>query len=114
MTKDSVVEFYKKADVFVFPSLGEGMAQVGIEAMCCGLPVICSENSGFNDLFTDGKEGFIIPASDREKLTNCMQFFIEHPKEIEKMGREASKTIVKYTWEAYHEKVSEAVCDIVY
>lgn len=114
MTKDSVVEFYKKADVFVFPSLREGMAQVGIEAMCCGLPVICSENSGFNDLFTDGKEGFIIPASDREKLTNCMQFFIEHPKEIEKMGREASKTIVKYTWEAYHEKVSEAVCDIVY
>ena len=42
----SIVEIYHQADVFVFPSLGEGSALVTYEAMACGLPVIVTENAG--------------------------------------------------------------------
>ena len=46
------------------PSIEEGLALVQGQAMACGCPVIATAATGAEDLFTDGVEGFILPASD--------------------------------------------------
>jgi glycosyltransferase involved in cell wall biosynthesis len=57
----------------VMPSLDEGMALVQGQAMACGCPVIATTNSGAEDLFTDGVEGFIVPVRDANALADRMQ-----------------------------------------
>lgn len=113
VTQDVAAELYRQADVFVLPSLGEGLAQVGIEAMASGLPIICSENSGVNDIVTEGKEGFVIPVSDSKSLRDKMQWFIDHKDHIEAMGRSACETGHQYTWEYYEQNAAAAICSIL-
>ncbi len=60
VTKDRLSEIYNEADVFVFPTLCEGFGLVVLEAMACGVPVICSENAGGNDTIIEGDNGFHI------------------------------------------------------
>jgi len=45
-----LVNYYKKANCFILPSREEGMAMVQLQALACGLPVICTEDTGGNDL----------------------------------------------------------------
>src|ERR1700733_7060702 len=56
-------------DVFVFPSLFEGLALVTGEAISQGLPVITTPNSGGTDILRDGVDGFIVPIRDSEAIT---------------------------------------------
>ena len=64
---------YKQCSAFVLPSLEEGLALVQSEALNASLPLITTENSGGEDLITHGKEGYIVPPGDEEKLLNCFE-----------------------------------------
>jgi starch synthase len=63
----------------VLPSIEEGLALVQAQAMACGCPVICSTNTGGEDLFTDGVEGFIVPIRDSAALAARMQQLADDP-----------------------------------
>lgn len=86
-----VPEILKKSDVFVFPSLGEGLSLSTLEAAACGLPLIVSENSGVNDYVEEGVEGFVIPIQDIGAIVRKVEWFCEHRDKIEEMGRAARK-----------------------
>ena len=113
VTFDRIQMIYEKADVFLIPSFAEGMAQVGIEAMACGLPIICTINSGVSDLIEDGVNGFIIPAGDDDALIEKMQWFIDHRDRIRSMGNEARRTAYKYSWSYYEKNVVSAIISIM-
>ena len=59
-----MINQYLTADIFVLPSLVEGMAIAHLEAMAFGLPVITTPNCG--SVISDSREGFIIPIRDPE------------------------------------------------
>jgi len=59
--------------VLVLPSVEEGLALVQAQAMACGCPVLATQATGAEDLFTDGVEGFIIPDRNTALLTARMQ-----------------------------------------
>ena len=104
---------YSNSDVFILPSLSEGMARVGIEALGCGLPVICTENTGVNDIIENGKNGFVIPACDTEAIVQKIRWFIENKDQIENMSANAFETGRKYTWENYYKNYQETVRKII-
>ncbi|MBQ9861710.1 MAG: glycosyltransferase family 4 protein, partial [Clostridia bacterium] len=113
VTHDKVKQYYTQADVFVIASLTEGMAQVGLEAMACGLPIICSTNSGVSDLITEGKEGFIVPVGDIPALKEKIEWFIHHRESIPQMSEAAHRIGKQYTWERYNEQVVACVRSIM-
>lgn len=56
--RTDVADFYKMADIFVFPSFREGLPVALMEAMASGLKCVASRNRGTNDLLTDSKLRF--------------------------------------------------------
>jgi alpha-maltose-1-phosphate synthase len=66
-------ERMSRSHIMVMPSLDEGMALVQGQAMACGCPVIATTNTGAEDLFADGVEGFIVPIRDPNALRDRMQ-----------------------------------------
>jgi glycosyltransferase involved in cell wall biosynthesis len=61
-------EFYRRADIFVLPSYGEGMPMSVLEALAAGLPVIATRVGGIPELVEEGEQGFLIAPGDVEAL----------------------------------------------
>lgn len=62
--RKDVFEIYKAADLFVFPSLREGLPVSVMEAMAAGLPIVASNIRGNVDLVDEGAGGFLIQNND--------------------------------------------------
>ena len=113
VTFDRMQKIYEQANIFVIPSFAEGMAQVGIEAMACGLPIICTHNSGVSDLVEDGKTGFIIPCGDKEAIKTKLQWFAENPDRIVTMGKAAQQIAKNYSWNEYEKNIVNTISLII-
>lgn len=58
----------QSGDIFILPSLEEGMARTALEAMACGLPVVLTPNTGASDLVQEGISGSIVPIRDAKAI----------------------------------------------
>lgn len=83
---------YRKASVFVLPSLTEGFGRVTLEAMASGLPVVTTQNA--KGLVEDSKSGFVVPIRDAQALKEKIDYLYQHQDVAEEMGREARKTVL--------------------
>lgn len=108
-----VCEIYRASDILVIDSFAEGLAQVGLEAMSCGIPIICSTNSGVNDAVIDGENGFIIEPGNLDQLKEALDRFLQHRELIDEMGKNARKASQNYTWLSYEENVANKIREIV-
>ena len=107
-------EIYRSADVFVFPSLLEGMGLVVLEAMASGLPVITTPN-GPGDLVRDGVDGFVVPIRDVDAIVEKLEYLRTHPEERLLMGQNARARAKMFTWQHYRGSVSgfvDSLCDL--
>lgn len=86
------------SDIFVFPSLGEGLSLSVLEAMACGLPCIVTKNSGANDAIIEGVNGYVVDIQDVESIRNKVLWFANHRERIPEMGRAAARSAEKYKW----------------
>lgn len=99
---------FREADVFVFPSLVEGMGLVVLEAMACGVPVI-STTHGPGDIVRDGVDGFFVPIRDPEAIAARLDQLYRHPSLREQMGRNAREQAMRHSWQAYAQRAADAV-----
>jgi len=65
------------ADIFCFPSLREGLPVSVMEAMACGLPVVCSDIRGNVDLIEDGKGGYLCKPTDVDAFAENIRMIID-------------------------------------
>jgi glycosyltransferase involved in cell wall biosynthesis len=105
--RSQVQEEFRRADLFVLPTLAEGMALVHLEAMACGVPVITTPNCG--SVVRDGLEGFIVPIRDPRALADRTQQLLEDRDLRQRMGAAARKRARDYTWARYGERLLSAL-----
>lgn len=98
--------YYSNASVFVLPSLDEGMAYVQLEAMACGLPVICTTHTGGEGVIRDGLDGFIIPIRSSSAIREKIEYFYHNPAELERMANNAVQRANSYTWDNYGDRIA--------
>jgi alpha-maltose-1-phosphate synthase len=108
ISQGELVERMSRSHVMVLPSIEEGLALVQAEAMACGCPVIGSTNTGGDDLYTDGLEGFIVPIRDTQAITDRMQLLADEP-ELQRTMRAAGLRRVQSMggWTAYGDRWEE-------
>lgn len=77
---DELAAAYSSASVFVLPAVEEGLALVMAEALSFGLPVIATYNTGAEDLFEDGVEGFIVPIRQPLAICERLEWLADNPE----------------------------------
>jgi glycosyltransferase involved in cell wall biosynthesis len=108
---DRLPVLLQDADVFVFPSLIEGMPLVVLEAMACGVPVITTTH-GAGDILRDGVDGFFVPIRDAEAIAMRLEQLYQDRTLRESMGRNARDQALRHTWEAYSQQAADAALTI--
>ena len=93
--RTDVAELLKSADIFLFPSIQEGLPVALMEAMSCGLPVICSEIRGNTDLINDTC-GILCPATDDVAFKVAIEKLIGDDALRKSMAEKAFKESKKY------------------
>lgn len=106
---EHICEHLQNADIFVLPSLNEGMPNATMEAMSCGLPVITTDTGGSAELIRGN--GFVVKKGNIKDLQKAIMRFVEDPALIETMGNASRELAVNMSWEsvavAYHRVYSE-------
>jgi glycosyltransferase involved in cell wall biosynthesis len=110
LPQDQLPAIMSSSHVMVLPSIEEGLALVQAQAMACGCPLISSTNTGGEDLFTDGAEGFVVPIRSPEAIVTRLQQLADDPALQQRMS-EAALTRVRQIggWHQY----GEAWCDLL-
>jgi len=85
--RTDIIEINHIADVFVFPSFREGLSVALMEAMACGLPVVCSDIRGNRDLIEDGKGGFLVEPKDVAGFAQSIKSLSENSALSKRMGQ---------------------------
>lgn len=88
-----VVDFLHATDVFVLPSLQEGMPNSLLEAMACGLPVVATMIGGAVDLVEDRVSGMLVSPNDAHALAESIKFLIRNETFARRIGDEAYQVI---------------------
>lgn len=101
------VALYHAADVFVFPSLLEGGAKVGFEALACGLPVVTTPTAG--SVARDGVEGIIVPAHDAAALAHALERVRADDRQRHAMAAAARARAECFSWEHHGDRLMEAL-----
>ncbi|GAB4433813.1 MAG: glycosyltransferase family 1 protein [Chloroflexi bacterium OHK40] len=76
---EELVEAYRAADVFLFPSTTETFGLVALEAMACGVPVIAANTGGVLDIIEDGKNGLLFDPERPAEIGRLVQRLREEP-----------------------------------
>jgi glycosyltransferase involved in cell wall biosynthesis len=105
LPQQQVAEMMSQSHLLVLPSVEEGLALVQGQALACGCPVLATTNTGGEDLFQDGVEGFIVPIRDVEALLQRMEQIADDPTLQQRM-RAAGLERVKHLggWETYGDR----------
>jgi glycosyltransferase involved in cell wall biosynthesis len=90
---ENVPDYVRVADVFVLPSLQEGMPNALLEAMAAGLPAVATRTGGILDLLENGRSGLLAdPGNDRE-LAEGIRTLLATPELRERISRAAYETV---------------------
>lgn len=82
-----VSDLLAASDLFVLPSLWEGLPMALLEAMASGLPVVATRVSGSAQVVVEGESGLLVPAADVEQLGEAIATLLDDPARARRMGR---------------------------
>jgi len=86
MPLEDVKEMLRQCDIFVLLSYREGVPRTGIEALSVGLPIIITNVPGCKEIVEDGKNGFLVPVKNVDKVVEKLKLLIENPNVRQKFG----------------------------
>lgn len=96
--KDESPDIYNSADVFVMPSLNEGMSNNLLEALASGLPVLMTPTGGAEELVRDGENGYLITMQDVSSIVHRLQILIENPEMCDAFGHASRMIAQNMSW----------------
>jgi sugar transferase (PEP-CTERM/EpsH1 system associated) len=93
--RHDVPELLKLLDIFVLPSLFEGISNTILEAMATGIPVVATRVGGNPELVVDGETGYLAPKQDIDALAKALENYILSPLILKQHGAAARERAVR-------------------
>jgi glycosyltransferase involved in cell wall biosynthesis len=96
VTPGDSLPVYQESELFVIPTLEDGLPFVLVEGLACGLPVIVTSAAGASECVRTGQTGWVVPAGDVEALSAALEAALRRRAELRDMGRQARADVEKY------------------
>lgn len=114
--REDVADLLVGLDVFVLPSLSEGMSNTLLEAMAAGVPVVASDVGGNGEIVRDGETGLLFASGDEGGLAAHLETLVADPARRAGMGRTGYERVMREfsmaamirKYEALYERVAHA------
>jgi len=91
----NVEKYYKESDIFILPSISEGLSNSLLEAMASGLAVIAAKVSGTEDVIEDGINGILVESKNSAQIASAIVNLSESESLRIKLGENARETVLK-------------------
>lgn len=105
LERDKMPSLYAAHDVFVFPSLVEGMPLTLLEAMASGMPVVTTDTCGMADVVENGVNGLLVTPADSERVADAVERICLSLDLRKQLGQAAQAAMRRYTWDRVTEKL---------
>lgn len=98
--RDDVADLLRMMDLFVLPSLGEGISNTILEAMACGLPVVATSVGGNPELVDHGGSGMLVPPANAQALAAAIAAYAGDEALMRRHGGAGrSKVTERFGWD---------------
>jgi sugar transferase (PEP-CTERM/EpsH1 system associated) len=91
--RNDVPQLLRAMDIFVLPSLAEGISNTVLEAMASALPVVATRVGGTPELVTEGVTGMMVPTADPVAMAERLKTYVENPELRTDHGRAGRKRV---------------------
>ncbi|MBP8980267.1 MAG: glycosyltransferase family 4 protein [Syntrophobacterales bacterium] len=108
-----VANYIAVMDLFVMPSLNEGMGRTVVEAMAAEKAIVASDVGGLKDLVTPGVNGLLIPPGDEEALTAAIKQLYKNPERRRSMGQNGRMKANTFSSTAMIKKIDELYTELL-
>lgn len=94
--RHDVAEIMRQLDIFVLPSLNEGISNTILESMACAVPVVASRVGGTPEIVREGQTGFLYSLQDETELTLRLAAYVEDAALRREHGRTARAIVEQH------------------
>ena len=91
----------KRCDLVALPSIAEGFGLVILEAMACGVPVLCATSTGGADFLRHRQNGLLVEPGSKDAILRELEWALTHRDGLFQIGQAARAEAEKHTWAAY-------------
>ncbi|MCZ7403143.1 MAG: glycosyltransferase family 4 protein [Candidatus Methanoperedens sp.] len=95
---EKITEIYKNCDIFILPSMNEGMSNALLEAMASGLPIIVTATGGTSELLE--RNGVVVPIGDSSAIAQAISELMDNPEKRRRMGIKSREIAERMEWKA--------------
>ncbi len=114
LTNRAIPEELQKAEVFVLPSLSEGLGISILEAQACGVPIIASKVGGILDIIEDRKTGILIEPENPGQITQAVIEIFFQPEFAQELIQNAKDGLEKYDWQNIAQKINRIYQELLF
>lgn len=108
-----LVDYYSKAKIFLLLSRTEGLAMVQVQALACGLPIVCTKNTGGEDLqkLLNDKEWIVVVENinDENEILNKIKFALNKASYQSQPRSYGNIDLNYFSWNLYGERYSKTI-----
>jgi glycosyltransferase involved in cell wall biosynthesis len=103
--REQLINYYREADVFLFPSRTDTQGLVLVEAMACSTPVIAINGPGQSDIIRHNENGLLVATA--QEMVQGIKTITEHNETLTAMQKEAWQTAQNYLPDQFREQLLE-------
>ena len=111
--RNDIEHILPQFDIFVLPSLNEGMGRVLVEAMAAARPIVASNTGGIPDLVKHQMNGLLVPPGDPRALAEALLQLIRHPDAARRMGQAGHRLADRFSVEEMVDRIERMYAELL-
>jgi len=87
----NIPEIMKMVNIFIMPSLREGLGIAALEAMAAEIPIVATKVGGLPEVIEDGISGILVPPRNDKAIVKALVYLIKNSEKAQEMGKQGLK-----------------------